>query len=274
MGRGPSVRPMRSGLPGPRLFGTTWAMAPRHVLVLSVALFFGCPQPATVVPNPELRFQEAQRLHQEEKDTEALRIYRDLAPNHVPSRCYAAVLAARLEGAQTATITLETALKERPDDPHCLTLYGRELVYGRRSKEALPYLERAWAHAPQDPPSRAFIQASLGFAHFTSFQYQAAARSFEAAVILEPTRAMYAYNAGFSHFEYGNYAAAQPYLEKALAQGLDQDVAQAAADQLDIIKRGATWICPMHPDERGKEGDVCPKCRMKLEPVSNGVPGQ
>ncbi|MBK6688672.1 MAG: hypothetical protein IPG45_29640 [Deltaproteobacteria bacterium] len=249
-------------------------MALRLALLGFLTLLAACPQPATVVPDQALRFSEAQRLHKQAQETEALRIYRELAPRHLPSRCYAAVLAARLEQAQTATVTLQAAIKEQPEEPHCLTLYGRELIYGKRPKEALPILEKAWAHAPQDVASRAFIQASLGFAQFTSFQYKEAAAAFEQAATLDGSVAMYAYNAGFSHFEYGNYAAAQPLLEKAVLQGLDEDVGLAAADQLDIIKRGATWVCPMHPEERGKEGDICAQCRMKLEPVSNGVPSE
>ncbi len=28
-----------------------------------------------------------------------------------------------------------------------------------------------------------------------------------------------------------------------------------------------THSCPMHPEEKGKEGDTCSKCAMKMEPV-------
>ncbi|MBS1616573.1 MAG: hypothetical protein JST06_10705 [Bacteroidetes bacterium] len=31
------------------------------------------------------------------------------------------------------------------------------------------------------------------------------------------------------------------------------------------------WSCPMHPDVTGKEGDVCSKCGMKLEPHERGT---
>lgn len=30
-------------------------------------------------------------------------------------------------------------------------------------------------------------------------------------------------------------------------------------------KDSIAFSCPMHPDVTGKEGDVCPKCGMKLE---------
>ena len=31
------------------------------------------------------------------------------------------------------------------------------------------------------------------------------------------------------------------------------------------------YACPMHPEETGKEGDVCSKCGMKLEPVTENT---
>jgi Heavy metal binding domain len=47
---------------------------------------------------------------------------------------------------------------------------------------------------------------------------------------------------------------------------------QAAEDQkveADTTKHqndmAMAYSCPMHPEERGKEGDTCSKCGMKLE---------
>lgn len=28
-----------------------------------------------------------------------------------------------------------------------------------------------------------------------------------------------------------------------------------------------TYVCPMHPEEKGMKGDKCPKCGMNMEPV-------
>lgn len=47
-----------------------------------------------------------------------------------------------------------------------------------------------------------------------------------------------------------------------------------SADNTATTKKGGehehTFACPMHPEVRGKEGDTCPKCGMKLE--HNGAP--
>lgn len=29
-----------------------------------------------------------------------------------------------------------------------------------------------------------------------------------------------------------------------------------------------TYVCPMHPEEKGKKGDKCPKCGMNMEPMN------
>jgi ABC-type Zn2+ transport system substrate-binding protein/surface adhesin len=31
------------------------------------------------------------------------------------------------------------------------------------------------------------------------------------------------------------------------------------------------YACPMHPEEKGKEGDTCSKCKMALEKIETGT---
>lgn len=33
-----------------------------------------------------------------------------------------------------------------------------------------------------------------------------------------------------------------------------------------------THSCPMHPEEKGKEGDTCSKCAMKMESIKEADP--
>jgi len=40
-------------------------------------------------------------------------------------------------------------------------------------------------------------------------------------------------------------------------------------DQMKGDTTALVYACPMHPDVTGKEGDTCPKCNMKLEPVKD-----
>ncbi len=35
----------------------------------------------------------------------------------------------------------------------------------------------------------------------------------------------------------------------------------------DMDGEALTYACPMHPEEKGKEGDTCPKCKMALEKI-------
>ena len=46
---------------------------------------------------------------------------------------------------------------------------------------------------------------------------------------------------------------------KVPAEGTDADTTATNA---------MSHVCPMHPEETGKQGDTCPKCGMDLEPVN------
>ena len=47
------------------------------------------------------------------------------------------------------------------------------------------------------------------------------------------------------------------------------DVIVTAATDADAHSGTHTYACPMHPEVTGKEGDMCPKCGMKLEHNDN-----
>ncbi|MBI2794503.1 MAG: hypothetical protein HYX66_07640 [Ignavibacteria bacterium] len=38
-------------------------------------------------------------------------------------------------------------------------------------------------------------------------------------------------------------------------------------DKMGMDSTNLVYACPMHPEEKGKKGDKCPKCGMLMEPV-------
>jgi putative membrane protein len=216
-------------------------------------------------------FEEAQRLHRANDEASALEKYM-LAANagDRASACYAATLADRLHATETASAAIANALKEDPNEPHCLTLSARALVYEGRAADAIPILEGVTkAH-----PENAFFWASLGFAHFAKWEYKEAAAAFEASIARDPAQPANVYNAGYSHYLYGDYKGAKPLLERALAmKDLDPELKARAEDDLGIIT-GALWVCPMHPEQSGKPGEKCPICGMPLEVAPHGLIGE
>lgn len=211
-------------------------------------------------------FEAAQATHRAGDREAALAQYREVAESgHVGAGCYAEVIAATLDTA-TSTAGLTKKLAAHPDDVHCVTLLGREYAYASDLETAKEHLKRAVELAPND----AFAHASLGFAYFRGYDYEEAAEAFERAMKLDATVAMYVYNAGYAHFLGGHYAEAAPLLARAVELGLDEEIEERAKEDLEVIN-GGIWVCPMHPAERGKQGDICERCKMKLEPVSRGV---
>jgi tetratricopeptide (TPR) repeat protein len=212
-------------------------------------------------------FAEAQRIHRSGDRAGALSLYESAAKQgHVGASCYAAVIGQT----ETASAAVRAMLEAHAaEDVSCLTLLGRDLVYTGELDAAIEKLDEAVKRSPED----AFAHASLGFARFRKYDYVDAAASFERAIELDPNVAMYQYNAGYAHYLRGAYAKARPHYEKAIELGLDEETTARVKEDLGIID-GSIWICPMHPDEHGKKGDVCPQCGMALEPVSRGVPSE
>lgn len=50
-------------------------------------------------------------------------------------------------------------------------------------------------------------------------------------------------------------------------QGAKADSVQHEGAKMDSTQ--TLYACPMHIEVKGKEGDKCPKCGMKLEAVNN-----
>lgn len=40
-------------------------------------------------------------------------------------------------------------------------------------------------------------------------------------------------------------------------------------DKMGMDSTKLVYACPMHPEEKGKKGDKCPKCGMLMEPVKH-----
>lgn len=215
----------------------------------------------------EKSFAEARVLHHDQKDREALAAYQRAATfGHRAAKCYAAVLEDRLDNKETATATIAAVLAEDPKNVHCTVLKARELIYEEKQTEAIPLLEEAVEHAPDD----AFFVASLATAYFRAMKYDEAAVAFERAAALDPTLPANAFNAAYAYFLGAKYSKAKPLLEKALTLNLGEELKARAQESLDIIT-GALWVCPMHPSVTGKSGDKCPECGMKLEPLPHGL---
>jgi uncharacterized membrane protein YozB (DUF420 family)/Flp pilus assembly protein TadD len=211
----------------------------------------------------EEELDRARAIHETGNERAALALYRQLAEvGHPGAKCFAAVVADRIEKTELARATLEKTLKEHPGDVSCLVLEGRELVYEQQLDRAIPILEKAVELAPKD----AFTHESLAFAYFRKYEYRKAARAFERAVELQPEKALHRGNAGYAHYHYGNYATARPHLAKALELGLDPEFAERVQEALGVID-GRKWICPMHPHVSGARGEKCSECGMPLEPA-------
>ncbi len=213
-------------------------------------------------------FRAAQALHKQGEELKALRRYQAAqAKGHVGAECYVAVLQGRHEGTGTSSVSLARSVGQHAFDIHCVTLWGRELIYQNKLRDA----EQVLKHAVFIDKRDAFAHASLGFAQFRSFAYEEAAASFEEALTLDPRFAVYAYNAGLAHYLRGAYDPAETLYRNALSLGLNQELAQKANTDLDVI-RGALWVCPMHAHITGKENDRCSVCQMALRPVSRHLP--
>jgi uncharacterized membrane protein YozB (DUF420 family) len=211
-------------------------------------------------------FAKAQSLHRANKAEDALALYQRAAEGgHFASRCYAAVLEDRLHETSEAPSKLEGLIAAEPDDLDCQVLYARELVY-LEDDRALPILQRA----TEAEPSNAFFWASLGYARFRKSEYKDAARAFEKSMAIDPTDAANVYNAGYAHYLYGDYPGARPLIARALTMPLDPEIKARAEEDLGVIN-GSLWVCPMHPDVTGKQGDKCSICGMPLAPASHGL---
>jgi uncharacterized membrane protein YozB (DUF420 family) len=211
-------------------------------------------------------FQRAEALHAHGQDEQALELYKQAEDaGHPGAACFRAVLDDRLHDTETASRTIAAALRRAPDDPWCLALEGRELIFSDQAADALPLLEKAAKSAPED----AFVLATLGFAEFRNHRYPAAADAFERSIALDPLPAN-VYNAGYARFLAGDYPGARPLLTRSLTLELDPELAGEAKEHLEVID-GVRWLCPMHPDQGGRRGDKCPVCGMALEPASRGL---
>lgn len=211
-------------------------------------------------------YAEAQKVHRSGDRDAALPFYEKAAEQgHLGASCYAAVI----KQTETSSMAVRKELEAKSADVACLTLLGRELIYAGDLDGGKAKLELAVKNAPDD----AFAHASLGFAHFRKYEYEEAAKAFSKAARLDGTVAMYHYNAGYAHYLGGAYARAMRHYKKALAIGLDEEVAARAKEDIGVIE-GSIYVCPMHANERGKKGDKCGECGMNLEPVSRGVPSE
>ncbi len=49
----------------------------------------------------------------------------------------------------------------------------------------------------------------------------------------------------------------------------DQQEQKEAEGEMKMDSTATAYTCPMHPEERGKEGDKCSKCGMALEAMKS-----
>lgn len=233
--------------------------------ILSLSACANSTAPKQAHHSPDAIYQKARSAQAKEQTEEALKLFNQAAKTgHVSAACFVAALDA---GAKSATTALDTLLEKNSKNAACLFLRARESIFAAKLVEGQEYAKAATIHGGKDP----LAWATLGFAEFRRQEYLAAADAFENSTALDDSITQNIFNVGYALYLGGEYSQARPWLRKVLAdKSLDQELQERAKKSLAIID-GGIWICPMHPQETGKQGAQCSICKMDLQPVSSGV---